>query len=197
LARYVGFLMSAFPPRDDPDQGPVQRSSVREMQQVGRSQPASALRRTVDSPLELNVGAYGFGLGVSQSCLFGHSVAHGGGLPGYGSLMRWLPEYGIGLIAMGNVTYASFGELFNDILAALQRTGALQPRQVMPSPALLSAQKDVTQLVREWDAALAVRIAADNLFRDETAERRAARIRSLRATHGACQPAATLERIFL
>jgi hypothetical protein len=47
--------------------------------------------------------------------------------------------------------------------------------------------------VREWDAALAARIAADNLFRDETAERRAARIRSLKATHGACQPAATLE----
>ena len=38
LARYVGFLMSAFPPRDDPEKGPVQRSSVREMQQVGRSQ---------------------------------------------------------------------------------------------------------------------------------------------------------------
>ncbi len=40
---------------------------------------------------------------------------------------------------------------------------------------------------------LAARIAADNLFLDETAERRAARIRDLNAKHGACQPAATIE----
>jgi CubicO group peptidase (beta-lactamase class C family) len=193
LARYAGSLISAFPPRDDPEKGPVQRSSVREMQQVGRSQPASVFRRTVEAPLELNVSAYGYGLGVSQSCRFGHSVAHGGGLPGYGSLMRWLPEYGVGMIAMGNVTYASFGELFNDALAALQRTGALQPRVVVPSPALRAAQKEVSQLVTKWDDALAARIAADNLFLDETAERRAARIRDLRAKHGACQLASTME----
>ena len=193
LARYVAFLMSAFPPRDDPEKGPVQRSSLREMQQVGRSQPASAFRRTVNAPLELNVAAYGYGLGVSQSCRFGYSTAHGGGLPGYGSLMRWLPEYGVGLIAMGNVTYASFGELFNDTLAALQHTGALQPRLVVPSPALVSAQKEVSQLVTKWDDALAARIAADNLFLDETAERRAARIRDLSAQHGACQPVATID----
>jgi CubicO group peptidase (beta-lactamase class C family) len=193
LARYVAFLVSAFPPRDDPEKGPVQRSSVREMQQVGRTQPASALRRTVDAPLELNVGAYGYGLGVSQSCRFGVSIAHGGGLPGYGSLMRWLPEYGVGLIAMGNLTYASFGELFNDALAALQGTGGLQPRLVVPSPALVSAQKEVSQLVTQWDDALAARIAADNLFLDETAERRAARIRELHGKQGACQPATTIE----
>jgi hypothetical protein len=185
--------MSAFPPRDDPEKGPVERSSVREMQQVGRSQPASAFRRTVDAPLELNVGAYGYGLGVSQSCRFGYSIAHGGGLPGYGSLMRWLPDYGVGLIAMGNVTYASFGDLFNDALAALQRTGSLQPRVVVPSPALVSAQKDVSQLVTKWDDALAARIAADNLFLDETAEHRAASIRDLNGKHGVCRPVAKIE----
>ena len=36
LARYVAFLLSAWPPRDDPDTGPVRRSSLREMQQSGR-----------------------------------------------------------------------------------------------------------------------------------------------------------------
>ena len=55
--------------------------------------------------------------------------------------MRWLPEYGVGLIAMGNVTYASFGGLFNDALAALQRTGALQPRVIVPSPALVRRRR--------------------------------------------------------
>ena len=31
---------------------------------------------------------------------FEHIVAHGGGLPGFGSYMAWLPEYGVGIFAM-------------------------------------------------------------------------------------------------
>ena len=44
LARYVAFLLSAWPARDDPDTGPVRRSSVREMQQSGRFEGLSANR---------------------------------------------------------------------------------------------------------------------------------------------------------
>ena len=94
---------------------------------------------------------------------------------------------------MGNVTYASFGGLFNDTLAALHRTGALQPRVVQPSPALLSAQKDVSQLITNWDDALALRIAADNLFLDESKERRVARIRELNTRHGDCRAGGSIE----
>src|SRR5215207_9990329 len=147
LARYVAFLMSAFPPRDEAERGPVRRASLREMQQHARWQGAIAFRGAVDAPLQLNASSYGYGLGVSQECRFGYVVGHGGGLPGYGSLMRWLPEHGVGLISMGNVTYAGWGGLFNDALAALHRTGALQKRVVRPSPALLAAQRDMTQLV--------------------------------------------------
>jgi CubicO group peptidase (beta-lactamase class C family) len=193
LARYVAFLMSAFPPRDEAERGPVRRSSVREMQQASRAQPAFALRNAVDAPLQLGVSSYGYGLGISQDCRFNYVVGHGGGLPGYGSLMRWLPEYGVGIIAMGNVTYASWGGLFTDTLAALSRTGALRPRVVQPSPALLSAQKDVTQLIMKWDAALATQLAADNLFLDETADRRQARLREFKAKHGDCQPASSID----
>ncbi len=193
LARYVAFLMAAYPPRDEPERGPISRSSAREMQQMARWQPASALRATVDAPIQLGVSAYAYGLGVAQDCRFTHVVAHGGGLPGYGSLMRWYPEYGVGIIGMGNLTYAGFGGLFGDAATALYRTGAMQPRVPQPSRALLAAQKDVTQLVIKWDDALATRIAADNLFLDETLARRAARIRELQAKHGTCAPASTID----
>jgi CubicO group peptidase (beta-lactamase class C family) len=193
LARYVAFLMSAFPPRDEKERDPVKRSSAREMQQAWRFQGTSVSRGALDAPLQLSTSSYGYGLGISLDCRFNHVVGHGGGLPAYGSLMRWLPEYGVGLIAMGNVTYASFGGLFNDTLAALHATGALQPRVVQPSPALLSAQKDVSQLIANWDDALALRIAADNLFLDESKERRAARIRELNTRHGECRPAAGID----
>ena len=193
LASYVAFLMSAYPPRDEAERGPIKRSSAREMQQVGRFQPGGAFRGTVESPLQMNAGGYGYGLGVSQDCRFAHSVSHGGGLPGYGSLMRWLPEYGVGLIAMSNRTYGGFGGLFSDVLNELYKTGALQPRVVQPSPALIAAQADVSQLIIKWDDALANRIAADNLFLDVAAEVRKERWASLAKDHGVCRPATTIE----
>ena len=193
LARYVAFLMSAYPPRDEEDRGPIKRSSAREMQQVGRFQPGGAFRGSVDGPLQLNAGGYGYGLGVSQDCRFAHSVSHGGGLPGYGSLMRWLPEYGVGLIAMSNRTYGGFGGLFSDALNEMHKTGALQPRVVQPSPALLSAQSDISQLIIKWDDALANRIAADNFFLDVAADVRKTRWQALAKDHGVCRPATTIE----
>lgn len=193
LARYVAFLTAAYPPRDDAENGPIRRSSAREMQQMARWQAASALRASVDGPTQLSVSTYGYGLGVAQDCRFTHVVGHGGGLPGYGSLMRWYPEHGVGIIAMGNLTYAGWGGLFADAATALYRTGAMQPRVPQPSRALLAAQSDVTQLVMNWDDALANRIAADNLFLDETRERRAARMKELQVKHGACSPASGID----
>lgn len=193
LARYVAFLMSAFPPRDEPERGPIKRSSAREMQQLWRSAPASAFRATTDAPLQLSASGYGYGLGVGQDCRHSHVIGHGGGLPGYGSLMRWLPDYGVGLIAMSNLTYGGFNALFNDTITALHRTGALQPRVVKPSPALLKAQADISQLIIKWDDALAHRITADNFFMDAPAEARKSRWESLAKDHGVCRPASSIE----
>ncbi len=193
LARYVAFLMSAFPPRDEPERGPIKRSSAREMQQLWRSGPASAFRATTDAPLQLSASGYGYGLGVGQDCRYSHIIGHGGGLPGYGSLMRWMPDYGVGLIAMGNLTYGGFNTLFNDTIAAFHKTGALQPRVVKPSPALLTAQAEISQLIIKWDDALANRITADNFFLDAPAEVRKTRWQSLTQDHGVCRPADTIE----
>lgn len=187
LAKYVGFLMSAFPPRDDAETGPIGRASAREMQQASRAIPATALRPDVGGPLALSAGGYAFGLRVTQDCLFDYGVGHGGGLPGYGSLERWLPDYGVGLVGMANVTYAGFGQVFTDALAALHETGGLERRAVQPAPALLEAQRNVSSLVVRWDDALASRTAADNLFLDRTAERRKSDLEQLRARHGACR----------
>jgi hypothetical protein len=149
------------------------------MQQLWRFSPGSAYRSTVDAPLQLSVSGYGYGLGIGQECRFTYTVGHGGGLPGYGSLMRWLPEYGVGLIAMGNLTYGGFGGLFNDTINALHKTGALKPRVAQPSPALLKAQADISQLIIKWDDALANRITADNFFLDAPAEARRTRWEAL------------------
>jgi CubicO group peptidase (beta-lactamase class C family) len=198
LAKWVAFLLDGFPPRDDDERGPIRRASAREMQQVWRPTRGTATRAAVDAALVLNAGGYGYGLRIAQSCAFGHLVAHGGGLPGYGSQMQWLPEYGVGLIAMGNVTYAGWGGAFAEMWAALQKSGALTPRAALPSAALRERQREISALIarpseggasdaQRWDQA-ATRIAADNLFLDESAASRRARLEQLTALHGACRP---------
>src|SRR5262249_40424541 len=55
LGRYVAFHLSAWPPRDDPEAGPVRRSSVREMQHPWRP---SGLRAS--SSTNARASAYGY-----------------------------------------------------------------------------------------------------------------------------------------
>lgn len=187
LGRYVAYLMGAWPPRDAPETGPVSRASLREMQQVARPRVARATRRASDGAIQLNAGGYGYGLGITQSCGIGHEVAHSGGLPGYGSQMRWLPEHGVGIIALGNLTYTGWGGVISQAFDLLAATGALQPRQPRPSQSLLAAREEVSRLVNAWDDALADSVAAMNLFRDESKDRRRAQITALREEVGPCR----------
>jgi hypothetical protein len=184
LGKYVAFLSGAFPPRDEADTGPVKRASVREMQQIWRSRPARVTRSARGDSVLLNTGGYGYGLGISQSCLFGHVVAHSGGLPGFGSQMRWLPEYGVGIVALGNLTYTGWGGVITQAFDALAATGALQPRMPVPAPALVAAREAVTRLVNNWDDALADSLAAVNLFLDDSKERRRTRLIALHGDVG-------------
>ncbi|MGQ0737294.1 MAG: serine hydrolase domain-containing protein [Acidobacteriota bacterium] len=186
LARYTGVFVSAWPPRDGPEMPPLARASLREMQQIARPR-ASVVTRSAEGAVQLNVGGYGFGLGVTETCRFGHVVAHSGGLPGFGSQMRWLPDYGVGLIAMGSRTYTGWGGVFNGALELLDQTGGLQPRMAQPSPALVQARDEVSSLIVQWDEKLADRLAADNLFLDQSRERRRREIEALVAKVGACR----------
>jgi CubicO group peptidase (beta-lactamase class C family) len=188
LATYVSAYVAAWPAHDGPQTAPISRASLREMQQIWRSRPAT-VTRTADGGVQLDAGGYGYGLRIQQTCDFGHVVSHSGGLPGFGSQMRWLPDYGVAIIAMGNRTYTGWNGVFNRALELMRETGALQPRMPEPSPALVKARDDVSQLVIEWDDALADRIAAVNLFLDRSKDRRHREIEALRAKVGACRPA--------
>ena len=191
LARYAALFLSAWPPRDEPETGPVRRSSVREMQQVWRPSPASVTRDSADGPLRLNTGGYGFGLRVWQTCALGHVVAHSGGLPGFGSHMRWLPEHGVAIVAMGNLTYTNWTRVTDDAVDALAKTGGLQPRVPQPSPALVAAQAEVSSLVGAWDDARADRIAAGNLYLDTPKAGRRAELDRIRGQVGECRGASS------
>ena len=147
----------------------------------------------MEGPLRLGASAYGYGLNVSQSCRFRHVVAHSGGLPGFGSQMRWLPDYGVAIVTLGNLTYASWGGVVGEAFEALHRTGALKPRVTQPSPALLAAREGVERLLARWDDRVADGLAADNLDLDMPRDRRRRSFEELRRVHGACRPGGVIE----
>lgn len=133
-ARYVAFLLSAWPARDDPESGPVRRSSVRELV-LFHAPPFQP------DPVEGKPGpasAYGLGLVDAADATLGRRLHHPGGLPGYGSHMMFLPEAGVGVFAFGNRTYAPMSRLTVKVAEIFQ---AAQPKAVpkLPSPWLKRA----------------------------------------------------------
>ena len=187
LGRYVTFMLSAWPPRDDEDKGPVKRSSVREMQQGQRFAFLTAKPPTDTAPMTAMTRAYAYGLNAASDCSYRFIVSHGGGLPGFGSNMTWLPEYGVGIYVMANVTYAGPSAAARAVLDRLNATGALQPRRLPASPALLAIRDRVLALANSWRDETLSDVAADNLFLDRPLATRRAELAALHERLGACR----------
>jgi CubicO group peptidase (beta-lactamase class C family) len=134
-ARYVAFLLEAWPARDDRETGPVRRSSVREMV-LWHAPPF------VPDPLPgaraPQPSAYGYGLTHSSDALLGMRIHHAGGLPGYGSHVLMLPARGWGVFAFGNRTYAPMSRLTLQLAEMLHAASPPLP-VASPSPALARA----------------------------------------------------------
>jgi CubicO group peptidase (beta-lactamase class C family) len=184
LGKYVAFQLSAWPPRDDPDNGPVKRASVREINHLWR--PANLTVRRTDGKIQAISGGYGYGLRISSDCRFEQIVAHGGGLPGFGSYMLWLPDYGVGMFAMANLTYAGPAEPINQALDLFLKSGGLQKRELPAAPILTSTRDHIVNLWKAWDDAEAKKIAAMNLFLDAPVAQRREEIRKLQQEVGVC-----------
>jgi serine-type D-Ala-D-Ala carboxypeptidase/endopeptidase len=192
LARWVGFWCDAFPPRDDPDGAPLRRASRREAQQAHRAFPSQLDEAAGDRPRRLVAGGYGMGLRVHHDLRFGHLVQHSGGLPGWGSNMRWLPERGVGAVALANVTYAPMGELTQTLLEVLDEGGVLPPDHPVPDDVVAPAGEALAALLLAWNHEAAGALLADNVAMDLSLDRRAAEAHALVASLG---PGPRLDRI--
>ena len=187
LGKYVAFHLSAWPPRDDEDAGPVRRASVREM--AHRWTPANLTARFSNGTLQASETGYGFGLRVTSDCRFEHIVAHGGGLPGFGSYMAWLPEYGVGMFAMATLTYSGPAEPMSRAWDAMLATGGLRKRELPPTTRQTEMRGHILNLWKRWDDTEAKRIAAVNFFLDTPSAERQAEIQALQREVGECTDA--------
>ena len=184
LGRYVAFHLSAWPPRDDPEAGPVKRASVREMAHLWT--PSNLTLRRVNGELRASETGYGYGLRVSSDCRFETIAAHGGGLPGFGSYMAWLPDYGVGVFAMATLTYSGPSEAVSKAWDAMLKTGGLRKRELPPTRLQSEMRDSLLGLWRHWDDAQSRRIAAVNLFLDAPSAQRQAEIEKLKQEVGEC-----------
>ena len=180
VARWMSFLADAFPPRNAEESGPLSRASRREMQQAHRSYRAPTQHVDADGEL-LQIGlGYGFGLQVMHHLTLGPVIAHSGGLPGYGSNMRWLPDHGFGVVGLANRTYAPMFRLTQQILDLLAGADTFASPEVAVSDVLRAQSAALVELLSAWDDATAATIFADNVALDDGWERRSADAARLR-----------------
>ena len=187
FSKYVAVHELAWPPRSDADAMPIKRSSVREMQQPWTFAGLSAQATNSAGQVCAITSGYGYGLRWNQTCTGRIDVGHSGGLPGFGSQWRILPDYGIGVIAYGNLTYAGLGGVNMAVLDTLVAIGKLQPRQLPVSPILAQRKAELVRLLPNWTNAERSGIFAENFFPDQSVETRRKEVQDLYAKAGKIQ----------
>jgi CubicO group peptidase (beta-lactamase class C family) len=186
-ARYVAFLLSAWPARDGADNGPVKRASVRMLaegsnfvtvsQRTGKSGPGACRL----------AAAYGFGMRVAQDCDLGLTLSHGGGYPGYGSHVLLMPQSGIGIFVFTNRTYNGGAPAAWDAAVALQKAGAVARRALPVSPLLADGYAAAGRIYAAGDVMAAKDSLAMNFLMDRDAPAWARAIAAVKANAGTCR----------
>ena len=189
-AKYIAWLLSAWPARDGAEGGPLRRSSVRELaqgsnfvklRQRGGKSGANACKQA---------SAYGMGMIAAVDCELGATLNHGGGYPGYGSHVLLLPDQGIGIFAFTNRTYTGASGVVWDAAMALYKAGALAGRESPVSPALASAHSAATTIYRAGDVGAASNLLAMNFLMDRSATNWKTELSRLKQEVGDCDTSA-------
>jgi CubicO group peptidase (beta-lactamase class C family) len=158
FSQYVALHQAAWPARDEADHGPLKRSSLREMHQPWCFAGTAGVMTK----------AYGYGLSWARDAQARVYIGHSGGLPGFGSNWLIMPEYGIGVILLANVTYANAEKVNHDVLAALIESAELKPRQLPPSSILKARKAALIKFLPGWKQASSSGIFAGNFFLDNS-----------------------------
>lgn len=146
---------------------PIKKSSVREMYHPWRLRAFNPnAKNSLGKPCA-TVAAYGYGLVNSRDCNNTIWIGHSGGLPGFGSHWRFLPDYGIGMVVFANRTYAPMNALTNLVMDSLIKMAQLQPRILPASTVLLQRQNELLQhITSSFSKATNDSIFAENFWDD-------------------------------
>jgi CubicO group peptidase (beta-lactamase class C family) len=136
-AKWVAFLLSAWPARDEAERGPVKRATVRELAQGLNFVRIVPRPGAASDDKCMHAIAYGMGMRVTPDCELGLTLSHGGGYPGYGSFLVLAPERGVGAFAFANRTYQAPALAVWQSLWALEKAGLAERREEPVNPLLV------------------------------------------------------------
>ncbi len=165
FGKYTSFHLSAAA-SNLPESKILKRSSLREMQQPWNFSSLNTENKNVQGSSCPVVLAYGYGLRWGKDCKQNINIGHSGGLPGFGSNWKILPQYGIGFVSFANRTYAPASALNTQILDTLIALANLKPQLLVVSDVLKQRQKQLLNLLPSWEKAEVSGIFAENFFLD-------------------------------
>jgi hypothetical protein len=164
FSKYVALHELAWPASNNAEVFPVKRSTLREMHQASKFISLNEAYTFPSGRKIATTNSYTFGLNWMTDALGRTSIGHSGGLPGYGSNWRFMPDYGLGIIFFANRTYAPASTINIAILDTIVQMANLKPRVVSISPILAQRQKELVGIIENWESVLP--IFADNFFDD-------------------------------
>ncbi|MEM6539754.1 MAG: serine hydrolase domain-containing protein [Bacteroidota bacterium] len=177
FSKYVSFHLSAWPARSDPEKGPVKRSTLRAMH-TPQFSFLNSWNKDWNGDACASMIGYGYGLGISMDCKRIIRVSHGGALPGFGSNYAFFPEYGIGLMAFGNLTYTR-PIPYDKIEKLLFETLNLEARSLPTSDILRQRKDEITALFYKDAFGFEKNIFAENFFLDTSEKKRRSQIQEI------------------
>ncbi len=193
-AKWVSFLLSAWPARDAPDNGPVRRATIREMLQGSNFPELMPPRQAADGrDRSRRATVYGMGVSATVDPEFGLQMSHGGGYPGFGSFMLLLPEHGIGVFAFANRTYAGPRNPVFEAAALLIGNGLSSERTMPVTNDLARAYLAVARMYEAGNVEAAGDMLAMNFLLDRDAEGRARDLAELKKKVGNCDCTSPIE----
>jgi CubicO group peptidase (beta-lactamase class C family) len=190
-ARWVAFLLGAWPARDEADTGPVKRATVRELVQ-GLNFTRLGMRRADLGPACAQAVSYAMGFRMVEDCDLGAYMTHTGGYPGYGSVLMMVPEAGVGVFAFANRTYAAPVPPAYAAMKALKVAGVALPPPLPVSAPLADAYEAARTVWARGNIYAAGPRLAMNMLMDRSASQWGRVLGDTRARLGACDTASAI-----
>lgn len=190
-AKWVAFLLSAWPAQDGPETGPVRRASVRELAQGFGFPTVAPVPGAPPDTCPMAV-IYAMGFTAGRQCELGAVMYHGGGYPGYGSFLLLMPDHNVGIFAFSNRTYAGPRPPVFATARELHRAGLLSGRTLPVTPALAETYRAAGAMYRAGRVAPGQRQLAMNFLMDRSAGNWAREFARLKGGVGECRTYAPL-----
>jgi serine-type D-Ala-D-Ala carboxypeptidase/endopeptidase len=192
-SKWVAYLLSAWPPRDDADAGPVRRATVRELTQGSNFPRLRQRSGHTGADACRQAATYGMGMWIAADCALGLTLSHSGGYPGYGSHVLLMPDHRVGVFALANRTYAGPSTAVWDAAMALSDADLLEKRDPAVSDELAKAYSAVGTIYRQGDVHAGGDVLAMNFLLDRDADKWRRELADLRKKVGECDTSATVK----